>query len=332
MCWGIGLIGAAPTPPNPAAHQIQMRGDAMTRNTIIAALGAGLLALSINTSALAQDRYAAIVIDANSGEVLHEDQADARRFPASLTKMMTLYMLFEAIERGEIREDDVLTASELAATQPPSRLGLQQNDEITVEDAILALVVQSANDVATAIGERLGGSEARFAALMTQRARALGMSHTRFANASGLPDPNQWTTARDMATLSRALLEDFPDYYCYFQTVSFSWGDYSGRNHNHLLWEVDGVDGIKTGYTRASGFNIATSAVRYGHRLIAVVMGGESARARDAQTAYLINNAFDGFADRDTIEPTAMPVNHARAVLDGAEGAPMEGDADEQER
>jgi D-alanyl-D-alanine carboxypeptidase len=202
---------------------------------------------------------------------------------------------------------------------------LQESDEITVEDAILALVVQSANDVAAAIGERLGGSEARFASLMTSRARSLGMSHTRFANASGLPDPEQWTTARDMATLSRALMEDFPDYYCYFQTVSFSWGDYSGRNHNHLLWEVDGVDGIKTGYTRASGFNIATSAMRDGRRIIAVVMGGESARTRDAQTAYLINNAFDAIAG-EAVETTSL--RHARAARDEAA---MEGDAEEQD-
>jgi D-alanyl-D-alanine carboxypeptidase len=220
--------------------------------------------------------------------------------------MMTLYLLFEAIERGDIREDDVLTASALAARQPRSSLGMRVSDQITVEDAILALIVPSANDVATIVAERLGGSETRFAQLMTLRAQELGMGDTRFANASGLPDPDQWTTARDMAHLSRALWADFPDYYCYFQSVNFTWNDTSVRSHNRLLWQVDGVDGIKTGYTRASGYNVATSAERIGRRLIAVVMGGESASARDAQMAYLIEGAFEQYQARTSIETASV--------------------------
>lgn len=267
------------------------------------AVAAALVALG-GAEAAAQDRYAAIVMDARTNEVLLEDQADEARFPASLTKMMTLYMMFEALERGDITMSTRLTASRNAARQPPSRLGLRCSrrrgcDSITVEQAINALVVQSANDVATMVAERLGGSEARFAANMTARARELGMRDTRFANASGLPDDRHRTTARDMATLGQALWRDFPEYYSVFQTPDFSWRRGSGRNHNRLLGQVDGVDGIKTGYTRASGFNLASMAERGGRRVIVVVLGGETAAARDAQVAYLIEGAYQEFARRE---------------------------------
>ncbi len=263
-----------------------------------------ILALGSAVPAFAQDRYAAIVMDARTNEVLLEDQADEARFPASLTKMMTLYMLFEAIERGDLSLDTRLTASRNAARQPPSRLGLACSrrrgcDSITVDQAIRGLAVQSANDVAVMVAERLGGTESRFAANMTARARELGMTETRFANASGLPDDRHRTTARDMARLSQALWRDFPQYYHYFQTESFSWRRSSGRNHNHLLGQVEGVDGIKTGYTRASGFNLATMAERNGRRVIVVVLGGETAAARDAQVAYLVEGAYQEFARRE---------------------------------
>jgi D-alanyl-D-alanine carboxypeptidase len=259
-----------------------------------AALGSLIFAFMPNRSAAAaQGRYAAVVIDALSGDVLYEESADARRFPASLTKIMTLYMLFDAIRGERLTMDDVLTASSSAAMQPASRLGLLLGDRLSVESAIYALVVWSANDVATVIAERLGGSESRFASLMTVRARELGLTSTRFANASGLPDPAHATTARDMARLARAIWYDFPEFYRYFQTPAFTWDSVRVRNHNHLLRRVDGVDGIKTGYTRASGFNIAASAQRDGRRVIAVVMGGGTAAARDAQAAQLIDTAFN---------------------------------------
>ncbi|GIK47753.1 MAG: D-alanyl-D-alanine carboxypeptidase [Hyphomonadaceae bacterium] len=262
------------------------------------------LALGMASPAAAQDRYAAIVMDARTNEVLLEDQADEARFPASLTKMMTLYMLFEAIERGDVSMNTRLTASRNAARQPPSRLGLactRRNgcDSLTVEQAINALVVQSANDVATLVAERLGGTEARFAANMTARARELGMTETRFANASGLPDARHRTTARDMAVLAQALWRDFPEYYEVFQRQNFSWRGRLVRGHNRLLGTVDGVDGIKTGYTRASGFNLATMAERSGRRVIVVVLGGETAAARDAQVAYLVEGAYEEFARRE---------------------------------
>ncbi|MEQ1809246.1 MAG: D-alanyl-D-alanine carboxypeptidase family protein [Terricaulis sp.] len=270
---------------------------------IVAGAFVALFALGVAAPASAQDRYSAIVMDARTNEVLLEDQADEARFPASLTKMMTLYMLFESIERGDMTLDTRLTASRNAARQPPSRLGLACSrrrgcDSITVDQAIRALAVQSANDVAVMVAERLGGTESRFSANMTARARELGMSNTRFANASGLPDTAHRTTARDMATLSLALWRDFPQYYHYFQTPSFAWRRTSGRNHNRLLGSVDGVDGIKTGYTRASGFNLATMTERGGRRVIVVVLGGETAAARDAQVAYLIEGAYQEYARR----------------------------------
>lgn len=284
---------------------------------LLAGALAAAAALSFAAPAAAQDRYAAIVMDARTNEVLHEDQADEARFPASLTKMMTLYMLFEALERGDITMDTRWTASRNAARQPPSRLGLACSrrrgcDSITVEQAIRALVVQSANDVAVLVAERLGGTEARFSANMTARARELGMTDTRFANASGLPDARHRTTARDMARLSQAIWHDFPEYYHYFSTPNFAWRRASGRNHNRLLGQVDGVDGIKTGYTRASGFNLATMAERNGRRVIVVVLGGETAAARDAQVAYLVEGAYQEYARREdpnAAQLASMPAN-----------------------
>jgi D-alanyl-D-alanine carboxypeptidase len=313
---------------NAARHEVCLNFSEFVRDRMLmktvglalarlaVALLVGFLALAAAPEAAhAQDRYAAFVIDARTNEVLHADQADEIRYPASLTKMMTLYMLFEALERGELTMDTRLTASRNASRQPPSRLGLRRGDTITVDEAIRALVVQSANDVATMVAERLGGTEARFAANMTSRARELGMTQTRFANASGLPDARHGTTARDMAILSQALWRDFPEHYHVFSTPSFSWRRGSGRNHNRLLGQVEGVDGIKTGYTRASGFNLATMAERNGRRIIVVVLGGESSVARDAQVAYLVEGAYEEYARRDS-ENTATYANMPLRRLD----------------
>jgi D-alanyl-D-alanine carboxypeptidase len=256
-------------------------------------------ALSLSGVAEATDRYAAIVVDARTQEVLLDDQADEARFPASLTKMMTLYMLFDAVERGEVQLTTRLPVSRRASRMPATRLGLRRGDTITVEQAIQALVVQSANDVAVVVAERLGGSESRFGALMTQRARTLGMTNTRFVNASGLPDVRQRSTARDMALLGQAIWRDYPQYYHYFSSEGWTFRNRFGRTHNRLLSAVDGVDGIKTGYTRASGFNLVSSAERNGRRVMVVVLGGESAAARDNQVAYLIEGAYEEFARRE---------------------------------
>jgi D-alanyl-D-alanine carboxypeptidase len=280
-----------------------MKSAGIAQLRVLAGVVAAACVIGFAAPAAAQDRYAAFVMDARTNEVLLEDQADQARYPASLTKMMTLYMLFEAIERGDLNMDTRLTASRNASRQPPSRLGLRcprraACDSITVDQAIRALVVQSANDVATMVAERLGGTEARFSANMTARARELGMTETRFANASGLPDTRHRTTAHDMALLAQALWRDFPEHYHVFTTPSFAWRRGSARSHNRLIGQVEGVDGIKTGYTRASGFNLATMAERNGRRVIVVVLGGETAAARDAQVAYLVEGAYEEFARR----------------------------------
>lgn len=266
---------------------------------IVAGLGIALATVSFAPSALADDRYAAFVMDARTNEVLLNDQADEIRFPASLTKMMTLYMLFEALERGDLTLQTRMTASRTAARMPASRLGLRRGDTLTVEQAIRALAIQSANDVAVMVAEHLGGTEARFSSQMTARARELGMTNTRFVNASGWPDPRMRATARDMATLGQALWRDFPEYYHYFEETEFTYGRREIRGHNRLLGSIEGVDGIKTGYTRASGYNLVTSADRGGRRVIVVVMGGATAAARDAQVAHLLEGAYQEFARRE---------------------------------
>jgi D-alanyl-D-alanine carboxypeptidase len=246
-------------------------------------------------------RYAAFVADANTGDVLHSRLADARRYPASLTKMMTLYLLFEAIEAGELSLSDTLTASRIAASQQPSNLNLSPGDTISVETAIRALVIKSANDVAVIVAEQLGTTERAFAVEMTARARELGLSNTTFRNASGLPNSRQVTTARDMARLTLALRRDFPQYMSYFSERSFRYNGRTYRSHNNLIGRVDGVDGMKTGYIRASGFNIATSAERDGRRLVAVVMGGPTAAYRDAHAEQLINAAYRSLENREAL-------------------------------
>ena len=237
-------------------------------------------------------RYAAFVVEENTGVVLHSRRSEAERYPASLTKMMTLYMLFEAIETGEIGLHDQIRISANAANATPSRLGLRAGQTISAENAIRALVVKSANDVAVAVGERLGGGESRFGELMTTRASELGLTGTTFRNASGLPNSRQTTTARDMARLAIALHRDYPDYFEYFNEDSFTWNGRTYRNHNTLVGRVRGVDGLKTGYIRASGFNVVVSAERGDHRLITVIMGGPTAAARDAHAEELIEAAF----------------------------------------
>jgi D-alanyl-D-alanine carboxypeptidase len=234
------------------------------------------------------EKYAALVIDASSGATLYQANASATRYPASLTKMMTLYLLFEALEQGRVSKTTEIPVSQFAARQPPSRIGIKAGQSIDVESAILALAVKSGNDVAVAVAEYLGGTEDQFAAQMTARARQLGMSGTVFRNASGLPDAGQVTTARDMALLGIALRSRFPQHFHYFSERDFVFRGRTVRGHNDLLGGVQGVDGIKTGYIRASGYNIVTSVSRGSRRLIVVVMGADSARARNAHVEQLI--------------------------------------------
>jgi D-alanyl-D-alanine carboxypeptidase len=232
--------------------------------------------------------YAAIVIDDKSGAVLHEVSADEPRHPASLTKIMTLYLLFEELEVGRLKLDTPLPVSTRASLQNPTKLGLKPNQTINVEDAIKGLVTKSANDAAVVVGEAIAGSEEEFAARMTAKARALGMAGTTYVNASGLPAEAQITTARDQALLGRAIQHRFPVYYQYFATPSFKYKGAEMRNHNNLLGNVKGVDGIKTGYTEASGYNLTSSVRRDDRHIVAVVLGGTSNGARDARMRQLI--------------------------------------------
>ena len=267
------------------------------------------------------EKYAALVMDATSGRVLYERMSTEQRYPASLTKMMTLYLLFEQLQKGTLSLSTPLTASAYACSQEPTRLGLRPGDQVTVEDAIKALVVRSANDVAVTVAEAIGGNEYQFAQRMTQKAREFGMATTVFQNASGLPDPNQKTTAWELALLSRRLITDFPQFYPYFRTQSFYWSGRSFEGHNKLLRFFDGADGLKTGYTRVSGYNLASSALRQGTRLIAVVMGGRSARDRDIQSAELLEAEF-GKLGLGRPAPVIMAMSPL--VLDDEEAAAAE--------
>jgi D-alanyl-D-alanine carboxypeptidase len=279
-----------------------------------------------------EPRYADIVVDANTGDVLHNVSGDSTRHPASLTKIMTLYLLFERLEAGRLKLDSKLDVSENATEQAPTKLGVKAGQTIAVEDAIKALVTKSANDIAVVIAETLAGSEEEFAKLMTRKARALGMSRTVYKNASGLPDDDQITSARDQALLAMAIQDRYPKYYRYFSTSSFEWRGVSIRNHNRLLGRVEGVDGIKTGYTRASGFNLVTSVKRGKRHLVAVVLGGRSGGARDARMRELISaHVEEGSVTRtapriaEAPEPTEQRPPKARiASADKAAAFPKE--------
>ncbi|MEK6686736.1 MAG: D-alanyl-D-alanine carboxypeptidase family protein [Pseudomonadota bacterium] len=252
-----------------------------------------LLLLPLVSTVQANPRYASIVIDVDTNKVLHESNADASRYPASLTKMMTLYMLFEAIEQRKMTLDTPMRVSAYAASKPSTNINLRSGEAISVREAIPALIVRSANDVAAVVAEALGDSEANFGRMMTDKARKLGMRSTTFRNASGLPNNEQKTTARDMAILSTRLMKDFPRYYHYFSTQSFSYKGATYNSHNRMVRNTHGVDGLKTGFIQASGFNVATSAKRGNRRVVAVVMGGQTAASRDQHMAQLLDRSFN---------------------------------------
>jgi len=259
----------------------------------IVAIAALILAFALPASAA---KYASVIVDAETGRVLHGINSDKPLPPASLTKMMTLYMLFEAVEQGRYQMSSPLSVSQKAATTAPSRLGVRPKTTITVDQAIQALVTRSANDVAVVIAENLGGTEAKFGTMMTDKARALGMRKSTFKNASGLPNKQQFSSARDMAILATRLRKDFPQHYHYFSQTEFAYGGTIIRTHNRLLLNYPGADGFKTGFTVASGFNLVASAQRDGKRLIGVVFGGNSASTRDAHMASLLDAGFSEMA------------------------------------
>lgn len=263
------------------------------------ALVTALLSMVATTgTASANSKYAALVIHADTGDILFDRYSTQKRYPASLTKMMTLYLLFEQLEEGKVTLETKLTVSRNAASMPASKLGIDAGETITVEDAIHALVIKSANDIAVVVAEKIGGSETRFAQLMTEKAWAMGMRSTTFRNASGLPNSSQITTARDLATLSQRVVQDFPQYYHYFSDTSFEWDGKTIKGHNNLLGKYDGADGLKTGYTRLSGYNLATTAVRGDERLIGIVLGGRSSYTRDAHMISILNDAYSAIKDK----------------------------------
>ena len=251
----------------------------------------------------AEAPYAAMVIDANTGAVLHNQSGDAPRYPASLTKMMTLYMTFELIEQGRLDYSSKIKITDEAAAVAPSKLDLEPGEEIALIDAIKALITKSANDVAVSLAQHIGGSEANFARLMTAKARQIGMTQTTFKNASGLPDEAQTTTARDMLTLALRLQDDFPRHYKLFATRTFTYAGHTYRNHNTLLNRYPGTEGIKTGYTRASGFNLVTSVRRDGKQVVAAVFGGKTAKIRNAKMQALLNKTLAKASTEVTRKP-----------------------------
>ena len=252
------------------------------------------LILSALVSAPADAKYASIVVDADTGAVRHEVNADDRNFPASLTKLMTLYLLFEAVESKRIGWNTAFTASRQAALQPATRIGLAPGDKITAKEAAMALIIHSANDIATIVAEELGGTEEKFALQMTAKARKLGMTRTTFRNASGLPHNGQQSTARDMAILAQAIMDRFPQHYQMFSETSFTYAGRVYKTHNRVLLNYEGADGLKTGFTHASGFNLVTSAVRDNHRLIGVVFGSNTSKGRDQHMQNLLDEAYAG--------------------------------------
>lgn len=302
-----------------AKSQYQVMGTKHVRSlfiVIIAVLTATLWSSHADAARLKRHRlleslrgYSSIVIDAASGTVLSEDNADAQKYPASLTKMMTLYMVFQALQTGKLTLDMKLPVSVHASEQSPTKLGLRPGEQVAVRDVILGMVTRSANDAAVVAAEALGGTEDHFGQMMTEQAHKLGMASTNFHNASGLPDPLQITTARDISRLSRALIRNYPQYYTYFSTPAFTFAGQKITNHNHLMSWYEGADGIKTGFINAAGFNLAASAVRDNRRLIGVVLGGPSPFARDKYMAKLLDAGFAGEA------PGLADVHVASAVV-----------------
>ena len=264
-----------------------------------------------------QDRYAAYVMDADSGRILYRENENKVLHPASLTKLMTLLMVFDALEHGNLKLYNRVYISQHAASMSPSKLNLPAGSTIKVKDAILALVTKSANDIAVALAEKLGGTEDKFARMMTRKARSLGMKKTRFKNASGLHHPKQVSTAKDMSLLAHAMITDYKDYYHYFSTKSFTYDGTTYRNHNKLMKSYKGMDGMKTGYIKASGFNLIASVVRDDHRLIGVVFGGRTGRSRNAHMKRLLDDSFRKIGDVYILASKA-PVPKRKPQQDGS--------------
>lgn len=287
-------------------------------------LAAWLVCIAGSIVGVAHAGYAAIVVNEADGQVITAVNADEPNHPASLAKMMTLYLTFQAVQTGTLKMDQELPVSAWAASKAPTKLDLRNGQTISVEDCVLGMITKSANDAATVVAEGLGGSESHFVEMMNAQAQLLGMTNTRFANASGLPDPEDTTTARDMSRLAMALYHDFPQYSHYFATKDFTFRGRLVRGHNNLMDKYPGMDGLKTGFTNASGFNLASTAVKDGHRLFSVVLGGRTAAARDRLMARLLDDGFDAketpaeLVAAAAVVPTSTKGGRARASAKAA--------------
>jgi D-alanyl-D-alanine carboxypeptidase len=297
------------------------RRRTLRARAVLAAIALASLLPAAARAQIGSYRYSSIIVDDSTGRVTEAVNADATRYPASLTKLMTLYVVFEALRDHRITLNQLVPISEHTASMEPTKLGLVPGTQITVEEAILAAVTKSANDAACALGELVGGSEDRFAQMMTLRARALGMTHSTWRNASGLPDPEQVTTARDLALLAHHLIQDFPDQYHYFSVPSFYFHGHLIPNHDRMLEDYDGADGLKTGYTVAAGHNLVTSAKRGNVRLIGVVLGASSNTERDLHMATLLDTSFGDLGV--PVEPKAQHHFRLPSLIASAEAAPL---------
>lgn len=331
----IALALAVPATPAPSHAKSQTASAQKSGAKVIKAKTrkkSKAIKKSAKSSRPAPDRYAALVVDASTGRVLYEKNAASVRYPASLTKMMTLYLTFDALKKNKISLDTMLPVSAKAAAQPQTNISLEKGDRLPVRSAIESLVVRSANDSAMVLAEALGKTEWNFALMMTKKARELGMKNTVFRNPSGLPDNKQHTTAYDMARLGIALKRDFPEYYHFFRKKSFAYQGVTYEGHNRVMGRYAGVDGIKTGYIRASGFNLVTSAKRGGNNLVAVVMGGSSATARDNDMISLLDRTFARLEGQERTLAAGFPSGARRTAyvpVSEAEGLPIgEGSGD----
>ena len=298
------------------AGETLSNGNKRLKAAVLTASAVFVIALPAAAQDLTDNaRYAAIVVDAQSGEVFYAQRADSARYPASLTKIMTLYMAFDALAHGTLKPTDQIVMSARATSQAPVKVYLRPGDTIDVDTAMRLIALYSANDLAVALAEKIGGTEERFAAMMTIKAQDLGMTQTRFVNANGLPDPRQLSSARDLAVLARAVMRDYPQYYDYFNLPSQEFRGRTYVNHNPLR-SMPGIDGMKTGFTNAAGYNLVASGVRNNHRLIAVMLGGSNKTQRREHVTALMNTGFDVIARRDRGEKIEIAQNEFTRAMD----------------
>lgn len=320
MCFAVAQPDVAHAAEKKTLSKVKAKSTKATKVKSSAQVKKTKVSKSAKKAAPKPENFAALVVNADTGEVLYEKNAGETRYPASLTKMMTLYLTFDAMKRGSLKISQTIPVSAKAASQPQTNISLEAGDRLALKTAIESVVVRSANDSAMALGEAIGGTEFNFALAMTQKARELGMKNTVFRNPNGLPDDKQVTTAFDMARLAIALRRDFPEYYHYFKVTSFVYNGITYPGHNRVMERYAGADGIKTGYIRASGFNLVTSATRDNHRLVGVVLGGNSGASRDNKMIALLDQTFAELNGKNSVShATAKPPGKGASSMENLE-------------